>query len=373
MAMRTARYEPIDPQATGSAAIRTAFENQVAYCRDNAAPATAHICDALRTLLDSDRGGAVMARLRQWDGAPLADALPLRIAGGLHALHLCGAEAALGPIYAGEAPVDATERVAMVLERRVAFLLLWLDGPPQTNEAGRSWAFAAAMLWLVEQGCPADVALFELGSSAGINLMMDRYRYDLGGVVAGPDASPMRITPEWRGSSPPTRAFRIVAAEGCDVAPVDLTDPEQALRLRAFIWPELAERFVRMDAAVAAARDQPPRIARQNAGAFVAEVLARAPVPGVTRMIAHSVVWQYFPVAERAAISAAMEAAGAMASAQSPLAWVMLEANRDTHRHELTVRWWPGGARAAHLATAHPHGAWVEWTGEGLARTVPKA
>lgn len=363
MALEAARYEPIDPQARGPAAVRTAFENQIAYCRDNGAPVTALVCQALAALLEGARGGAVMASIRRWEGAPLADALPLRIAGGLHALHLGGQQPNLEPIYQGEQPGDAADRIAAALERHEAFLLPWLDRPPQTNEAGRSWAFAAAMLWLIERGCPSAFALYELGSSAGINLMMDRYRFDLGGVTAGPARARMRIAPEWRGRPPPETAFGIASTEGCDVAPVDLTDPEEALRLRAYIWPELTERFARMDAAVAAARRSPPRIARQNAGDFVEDVLARAPQPGVTRMIAHSVVWQYIPSDERKAISAAIEEAGARASATSPLAWVMLEANRDTHRHELTVRWWPGGPEPVRLAAAHPHGSWVEWGG----------
>ena len=67
----------------------------------------------------------------------------------------------------------------------------WLDGPPQTNEAGRSWAYAAAMLWLADRGLPAQFALNEIGASAGINLMMRRYFFDLGGVTAGRDTKPM--------------------------------------------------------------------------------------------------------------------------------------------------------------------------------------
>lgn len=193
--------------------------------------------------------------------------------------------------------------------------------------------------------------------------MMDRYRFALGGVEVGPQDAAMRIEPEWRGEAPPADTFRIVSAEGCDVAPLDLDDPEQALRLRAYIWPELTERFARMDAAVEAARESPPAIARQRAGDFVAEVLARAQQPGLARMIAHSVVWQYIPSQERKAITAAIEVAGAQACAETPLAWVMLEANRDTHRHELSVRWWPGGSVPVTLATAHPHGNWVEWDG----------
>lgn len=363
MALDAARYEAIDPQARGPEAVRTAFENQVAYCRDNGAPNTALVCHALMELLEGERGGVTMERIRRWAGPALADALPLRIAGGLHALHLKGEERSLAPIYDGLGPTNATELVADALERHDHALLSWLDGPPQTNEAGRSWGFAAAMLWLVEQGCPSDFALYELGSSAGINLMMRRYRFDLGGVEAGPATSRMRIAPEWRGDPPPAQSFDIVEATGCDVAPVDLTDPDHALRLRAYIWPELAERFTRMDAAVEAANRFPPEIEKTRAGDFVTKVLAREPRPGVTRMIMHSVVWQYIPAEERAAITAAIEEAGKEARIDAPLAWVMLEANRDTHRHELTVRWWPGGAETVKLGTAHPHGSWVEWGG----------
>ena len=363
MALEAAKYDAIDPLATGPGAVRTAFENQVAYCRDNGAPVTALVCHALLELLAGERGGVTMERIRRWAGPALADALPLRIAGGLHALHLKREEPGLAPIYEGLQPTDATERVAAALETHDHALLRWLDGPPQTNEAGRSWAFAAAMLWLVEQGCPADFALYELGSSAGINLMMRRYRFDLGGVELGPATSRIRIAPEWRGAPPPAGCFDIVEAQGCDIAPVDLTDPAQALRLRAYIWPELTERFTRMDAAVEAANRFPPEIDKCRAEDFVARLLAREAKPGVTRMIAHSVVWQYVPAEERTAIRAAIAKAGEDATMETPLAWVMLEANRDTHRHELTVRWWPGGAEPVKLAEAHPHGSWVEWSG----------
>lgn len=361
----TATYKVIDPQATGPDAVARAFENQVAYCRDNGAHITASVCRALFELLDTDRGGTVMLRVRKWAGPPLADALPLRVAGGLHALHLSGEEPALRPIYEGLEPTDATARVAEALEKHEAYLLPWLDGPPQTNEAGRSWAFAAAMLWLVDKGCPASFSLFEIGSSAGINLMMQRYAYDLGGVAAGPDDAVMQLTPEWRGGSLPEGSYAIVDARGCDVAPVDLTDPEQALRLRAYIWPEFTARFARMDAAIAAAETMPPDIERMGAADFLAEVLAEDQQPGTTRMVMHSVVWQYIPAHERGRIKTLMETAGAAATDETPLAWVSLEANRDTHRHELSVRYWPDGEEWQKLGTAHPHGNWVEWEGEG--------
>ncbi|MBU0669123.1 MAG: DUF2332 domain-containing protein [Alphaproteobacteria bacterium] len=366
MAMQQADYVVIDPQARGPEAVARAFANQVAYCRDNQAPITASVCEALHALLDGEwgeRGGAVMRRVRKWAGPPLADALPLRVAGGLHALQLAGAEPELRPIYEGLGPTDAAARIAAALERHEAFLLPWLDGPPQTNEAGRSWGFAAAMLWLIGKGLPPRFALCELGSSAGINLMMDRYRFELGGVTAGPENAELQLAPEWRGPPPPQRSFEIVAARGCDVAPVDLTDPDQALRLKAYIWPEFTTRFARMDAAVALAVAAPPQITKCGAAEFLEQVLAQPQEAGVTRMVMHSVVWQYIQPGERARIEALMAEAGKRATPEAPLAWVSLEADRDTHRHELAVRYWPGGESWRNLGAAHPHGAWVEWAG----------
>jgi len=361
MADKELTYEVVDPQAKGFEAVQRAFANQVAYCRDNNAPITAAICQALHDLLESERGGAVMLRVRKWAGAPLADALPLRLAGGLHALHLAGEDNGLSAIYLNQRVSNPNELVADAIERHEAFLMPWLDGPPQTNEAGRSWAYAAAMLWLASKGLPAKFALNEIGSSAGINLMMRRYFFDLGGVTAGPQGAQMRIVPEWRGAPPPDTQYDIVGAQGCDIAPVDLTDEAQALRLKAYIWPEFSERFARMDAAIAAANTMPPEIARESADAFVERVLAEPAEPGVTRVVMHSVVWQYVPEAQREAVTAAIEAAGAAASEESPLAWISLEANRDTHRHELSVRYWPGGEEWQRLGVAHPHGTWVEW------------
>ena len=102
----------------------------------------------------------------------------------------------------------------------------------------------------------------------------------------------------------------------------------------------------------------------QQAPATVVEERLEAPqARGVTRVLYHSVMWQYLPEATRRSITAAMERAGAHASADRPLAWVRLETNRETFRHELTIRCWPGGEEAALLAEAHPHGAWIAWHG----------
>jgi hypothetical protein len=84
---------------------------------------------------------------------PLEDAMPLRLAGGFHHLLLTGADSRLLPVYSGQitdqSEVDAI--VAAVTTDHDRRLLPWLDGPPQTNEAGRSASFMAGLLWLSDK------------------------------------------------------------------------------------------------------------------------------------------------------------------------------------------------------------------------------
>lgn len=342
--------------------VREAIAWQADHADRANAPRTARVIRAELAILETDTGLA--RRMNNWAGLSLEDAMPLRVAGGLHWLFLSGADRRLEPVYGGlttdQAAIDAL--VAELAEQYDAPLMAWLDSPPQTNEAGRSASIMAGLLWLSQRLGPR-FELNEIGASAGVNTMMERYFYDLGGVRVGPDDSPVRIVPEWRGSAPPRGEVEIVTIRGCDIAPVDLADPEQALRLKAYVWADAQERMGRIEAAIALAAERRPDLVAMDAGAFVEERLAAAQEEGVTRALYHSVMWQYLPVATRDAITSAMERAGAEASVERPLAWLRLETNRRTFRHELTVRYWPGGEVPVLLAEAHPHGAWVEWRG----------
>jgi hypothetical protein len=355
------KYQFIDINASGPGIMKAVFDNQVAYCVASGATVTARIVAALGILLERGDAGEFLERARNWSGPPMADALPLRMTGGIHSLRLKGIEPQLEAIYTDQQGIDDAGIVAAAIRAHEAELLPWLDGPPQTNEAGRSSNFIAAMLWLADQGLSPRFECLEIGSSAGINLMIARYRYDLDGVLVGPDPGAMQFKPDWTGPPPPDRAIEIVSTKGCDVAPVDLTDPAQALRLKAYIWPEHTVRFERMAAAIAEAAKSPPDLVKMNAAEFVETELAKPQAEGVTRVLMHSIVWQYVPEDQKARIAAAMEAAGARATNERPLVWVSLEANRVLHIHEMTVRFWPGRAEPVTAARAHPHGASLEW------------
>lgn len=355
-----------NPGIMGLEDFDAALDWQARHAEENGAPATARVIRALAGVRASDT--ATGRRIANWPGLTLKDAMPLRLAGGFHHLLLAGADDRLAAVYAGEV-TDQAVVDALVLDlahRFDARLLPWLDGPPQTNEAGRAASIMAGLLWLAQRVASPRFDLFELGASAGVNTMIDRYFFRLGDTRTGSASSPMRIVPEWRGASPPPppAGFAITAVKGCDIAPIDLADPDAALRLKAYVWPDAGARLARIDAAIALASQQPPDLVAADAGDFAAAMLARRATPGTARVMFHSIMWQYLPAATQVRIEADFAAAAARATPEAPLGWIALETDPATFRHELRVRLWDGAqhrGEAQLLAHAHPHGAWVEW------------
>ncbi|PZQ58175.1 MAG: DUF2332 domain-containing protein [Sphingomonas taxi] len=326
---------------------RAAFEVQAQYCDAMAAPRTARLCRVLGQVLTRDT--RIGARLLGWAGEPVADAIVLRVVGGLHALRRCGAADAFAP--------DAD--IAAILTAHDVALLPWLDGPPQTNEVQRSAGLMAGLLH-VAQRFALPIEVLEIGSSAGLNLLIDRLRFDLGGVAAGPADAPLTIRPEWRGAAPPAVPVTMLRPRGVDLAPVDVRDPAQAERLAGYIWVDNEERMARLSTAIAMVRQHGVDLSRGDAADWIEARFAAPQRPGTARVLMHSVVWQYLPAATRERIRAAMAQAGARATPAQPLGWVMMEPNRDLHRHEVRVQCWPSDTPMELVALTHAHGAWVE-------------
>jgi hypothetical protein len=355
---------PLETRNSSTKRETEALTDQALFCRKNDAPITARVVSALRDLLDAPQSEFLRA-IADWQGDPLADALALRAAGALHSLHLCHETDDLAPIYANASGVNDAVIINAVCRRFDAQLLPWLESPPQTNEAARSATFITGLLWLAEMSLPPHFDIIEIGSSAGIDLMMDRYHYDLAGVHVGPQDAPLHFQPEWRGHHPPQHAIGFTKLRGCDQAPVDLRDETQALRLKSFIWPDHSIRFARLEAAIQCAHQQPPDINCASAADYVEAELAKPQQAGTTRVLVHSVVWQYIAEDQQRRIQAAMDHAGQNAAPDRPLAWISMEPRRDHHRHELRVRHWPKEPEERLLAYCHPHAAWIEWTDQG--------
>lgn len=352
----------------GEEAVRQAFLIQEHYCRTMDAPIYAAITGAVAR--DLTRVTAVGARLLDWPGEPTRDALPLRFMGGLNALVLAGRDAGLAALFAGRVPDD---QVAAVLDRVLAeheaALMPWLDGPPQTNEPGRSAALMLGLMEVARRHGP-KIELLEIGSSAGLNLLIGRYGFDLGGTGVGPADAAIVLTPEWTGPAPAPAPVEIVSARGCDVAPMDATDPAVEARLSAFVWAEEPRRLQRLRTAIGMVREHGVRLDRADAADWLEQRLTEPQAAGVTRVLMHSVVWQYLPQETARRVRAAMERAAAAATAARPLAWVMMEPNRAIAHQVMRVMSWPGHAEPVVLGVAHAHAAWIRYgapdTGEGI-------
>ena len=350
-----------DVSGLSEAAIRAAFRNQAEACAALGSPFTAALCAGLADRLD--RTNAFGRRVLDWrcdDPGPSGDSVPLRACGALHALVLAGVAPALGRAYPPNVGAPDMGTVLAAIAANDDWLAAFLDSPPQTNETARAGAIWP-MLALVAGRTGLPIRLLEVGASAGLNLRLDGFRYDLGGVRSGPADGGVRIAPDWRGAAAPEFVPEIVARAGCDIAPVDPTDPAQALRLRAYCWPDQAERRARLEAAIElAARASVPVVA-QDAVAFLRERLAE-PVSGVLTVVFSTVAWQYLPAAARETGEAVIEEAGARATTDAPLAWVRMEADGATPGAGLTLRLWPHGqGRTERPGRADFHGRWVDW------------
>jgi hypothetical protein len=343
----------------GEEAARAAFASQAMWCERLGSLFTARLVRLLGERLD--RSTAVGRRVLDWPGdpAPQADGLPLRLAGALHAMVRRGGAPALAALYPPAPLPDDTalwREIAPLLGEEP--LLSFLDQTPQTNEVGRAAALMAGLLVIAER-FPLPLRLFELGASAGLNLLLDRYGHNLGGLSTGDMASRLQLKPAWKGPPPPQAEVRVLSREGVDLNPLRL--PQDGGRLLAYVWADQHDRLARLEAALAIAAADPPPVERAEAADWLERTLPAAQRVGAVRVVFHSIAWQYFPSETRHRIEALMHRLGSEASPQAPLAWLRYEQQPGDPKHSLRLLTWPGEDRL--LAWLHPHGAEVEWVG----------
>lgn len=340
--------------------IRAAFERQAAGCSALGSPFTARLCRALAAILD--RSSVTGLAVLEWDGDPRADALALRLCGGLHALVLAGEDDVLAGLYPPAQVAESTFRAELdaAIRRNDEALVRALDTAPQTNEIARAGMILPGLLAAARE-LDRPVALTEIGASAGLNLLFDRFHYDYGAARWGEPTLPVRLVPEVRGEVPRLdAALEIVARTGNDIRPIDWRDPLQRLRLRSYLWPDQQARLQRLDAAIGLAETTPFSMERADAADFVRRQLA-AREPGTALMLFHTIMWQYLPVATKTTIEAALAAAGAEAGPDTPIARVAMEPIETSDPHAtLSLTVWPGG-ETRHLAHCDYHGRWIEW------------
>jgi hypothetical protein len=337
------------------------FELQARACDGLGSPFTAQLCRLLVKILDDKT--ATGRKTIAWPGDSRADALALRLAGALHALVLACRDAELAAVYPPNTatPVAIGEAVAGAIRRHDAFVVDFLANAPQTNEIARSAMLLPGFLTVARKtGMPLDVA--EIGSSAGLNLNLDRFAVRYGRVAVGPSDSGVRLAPDIHAMPPLDGRLEIVRRAGCDIAPVDIADRQARLRLRAYLWADQHHRMERLDAALAIAQAHPVAVERADAVDFVRRWLARRR-SGAAGVLFHSIMWQYMPQPSRDDILAMLEDAGGRADPTMPLAHLRMEPlGGPDDCATLILTSWPGG-ETRHLARCDFHGRWIEWIG----------
>ena len=147
------------------------------------------------------------------------------------------------------------------------------------------------------------LALVEVGASAGLNLLWDRYRFDYGGGRRwGSAASPVRIETELRGAHEPPlpeEALAVAERTGIDLNPIDVHDSDAVQWLRALVWPEERQQLQRLDAAVALARTTPPTLLKGDALDLLPRVLSSAPQRAALCVYHTHTLNQFSPEARR--------------------------------------------------------------------------
>jgi hypothetical protein len=228
----------------------------------------------------------------------------------------------------------------------------------QTNEVGRT-ALLAPGFALVARRTGLPLRLLEVGSSAGLLLRWDHYRYCAGGAVLGDPHSPLSFEDVYLPPLPDLSGpVEVADRRGCDISPIDGTTDEGRLTLLSFVWPDQLARFERLRAALDLATIHPVDVDRADAGSWVGEQVRRLP-EGRATVVFHSIVLQYLPKDSRRAMKAALHEAGAAASASAPLAWLRMEPAGGEHA-DLRLTSWPGGEEEL-LATSGFHGDTIRW------------
>jgi hypothetical protein len=241
-----------------------------------------------------------------------------------------------------------------VLGHREEVLALLRTKRTQTNEPGR----CAALLPILAR-LPGPIALLEVGASAGLCLLPDRYGYDFGGHRLGPTQPVFPCAPVGPVPVPQSRPS-VVWRAGIDLEPLDLESDESVRWLEALVWPEETDRLHRLREAVAVARRDPPLVVRGDLTSGLRPLAAKAP-PDATLVVFHIAVLAYLTTDERERFGRGMMGLDCR--------WIAIE-GRDVLPGVGSAAPPPPYAEphfaisvdgAPPLAYCDPHGRWLQW------------
>lgn len=201
-------------------------------------------------------------------------------------------------------PPDAAGFLELVRDHADEIAAVMAVRSTQTNEPGRCATLLPALARL-----PQPLALLEVGASAGLCLLPDRYAYAYGDhrvaptAPAGGDPPLLRCTAD-PGTPLPSGNVEVTWRAGLDLHPVDLCDRAEVRWLEALVWPGQEDRLVRLRGACQVARAELPRVVCGDLRRDLPSLAAQAPA-GATLVVFHTAVLAYVAdPPERAAFAA---------------------------------------------------------------------
>lgn len=235
-----------------------------------------------------------------------------------------------------------------------------LSRTTQTNEPAR-----CAVLLPILARLPQPLALLEVGASAGLCLLPDRYRYDYGNAridMTGDAHAPV-LTCAVSGPFPLPKAIpRIAWRAGLDLNPIDVRSESDVAWLEALVWPGQDERLARLRAAIAIARRDPPNVVRGDLLTDLVQLVAMAP-KDATVVVFHSAVLGYVPSqsAREQFAATVMETGAEWISNEAPGVFpsIARRAPPSPARGRFLMAW-----NGSPVAWTGPHGQSLDWFGD---------
>lgn len=251
------------------------------------------------------------------------------------------------------APADTGSLRRLVAERGAELAAVMLVRRTQTNEAARCATLLPALSRL-----PPPLALLEVGASAGLTLLVDRYSYDYAGHrLAGTDPLAPTLACAPVGDVPlPAAVPEVAWRAGLDLNPLDVTDDDDVRWLRCLLWPGEADRERRLADAVATARRDPPPLHRGDLKTDLARLAGAAPADA-TLVVYHTAVLAYVDPPGRQAFAEQVRDLGAqwLANEGPGVApGVTAPATDVSSPFVLALNGEP-------VAYTDPHGTWLRW------------
>jgi len=238
---------------------------------------------------------------------------------------------------------------SFVLENEEAIVELGRTRYTQTNECRR----CVLLLPAVMMSGFRDFHLIDIGTSAGLNLAMDRYSYQWNHNTWG-EPSSVRLQTRLRGRLPSLHHISILSRTGLDLNPVDPIDPEERRWLQSLIWPEQHDRRERLKAALELVADVPIRFIAGDARVTLADVLALLP-NGDPAVVMNSFSFNQFDEPGRAAIEGIVDSA----RGERPVfrvSWELFASPNEWANLRVD-----DGSGWREVGQGDPHGAWVEF------------